>query len=86
MKKVICINDKNLPRGASVKEGQQYHVEEEYSNFLDQQVYIIKGVPNKGTTRWGMKWIGYDATRFQEVEDGKMEYRVVAQEKNFAYN
>ena len=86
MKKVICINDKNLPRGASVKEGQTYHVEEEYCNFLDQQVYILKGVPNKGTTRWGMKWYGYDATRFTDVEDSTMEFRVVAQEKNFAYN
>lgn len=86
MKKVICINDKNLPRGASVKEGQQYYVEEEYSNFLDQQVYIIKGVPNKGTTKWGVKWIGYDATRFQVVEDSTMEFKIVAQERNFAYN
>lgn len=86
MKKVICINDKNLPRGASVKEGQEYYVEEEYSNFLDQQVYLIEGVPNRGTTKWGMKWVGYDATRFRVVEDNTMEFRVVVQESNFAYN
>jgi hypothetical protein len=33
-----------------------------------------------------MKWIGYDAMRFAEVEDDKMEYRTVVQERNFAYN
>ena len=86
MKKVICINDKNLPQGANLKEGQQYEVEDDYLNFLDQRVYILKGVPNQGTTRWGMKWVGYDAKRFKEIEDDSMEFKMVAQERNFAYN
>jgi hypothetical protein len=86
MKRVICINDKNLPHGAIIQEGKEYIVEDEYHNFLDQKVYLIKGVPNHGTTKWGMKWIGYDAMRFSEVEDDQMEFRTVVQERNFAYN
>lgn len=86
MKKVVCINDRNLPRGANVKEGQEYIVETEHTNYLDQRVYMLKGAPNQGTTKWGMKWIGYDATRFRVVEDDTMEFRLVAQETNFAYN
>ena len=41
MKKVVCINDKNLPLGAEIIEGKEYKVVKEYVNFLDQRVYII---------------------------------------------
>ena len=69
MKKVVCINDKNLPEGANVKENKEYIVDNEYLNALDQRVYIIKGVTNEGRTKLGMKWIGYNAQRFTTVDD-----------------
>jgi hypothetical protein len=67
-KKVICINDQNLPDGAYVMFDMEYVVEKEYINALDQRVYVIKGAVNEGTTKWGMRWMGYNATRFKEVE------------------
>jgi hypothetical protein len=73
MKKVVCINDKNLPLGANVVEGQEYEVTAEFANALDQRVYIIKDVVNKGTTKWGMKWFGYDAMRFSDLESLEVE-------------
>jgi len=73
MKKVICINDKNLPDGANIKKDNEYIVEKEYLNALDQRVYIIQGVTNEGRTRLGMKWIGYNADRFRIIEDTKVE-------------
>ena len=69
MKKVVCINDKNLPEGANVKKDKEYIVENEYLNALDQRVYIIKGVTNEGRTKLGMKWIGYNTQRFTTVDD-----------------
>jgi hypothetical protein len=69
MKKVVCINDKNLPEGANVKKDKEYIVENEYLNALDQRVYIIKGVTNEGRTKLGMKWIGYNVQRFTTVDD-----------------
>lgn len=68
MKKVTCINDKNQPTGACVIKGTEYEVETEYVNALDQRVYIIVGVPNEGITKFGMRWVGYDALRFTENE------------------
>lgn len=82
MKKVTCINDKNLPLGAHVVEGQEYEVEKEYLNALDQRVYIIKGAVNEGTTKWGMRWIGYDAMRFSSQES----VGIVEKEYMFALN
>lgn len=82
MKTVTCINDKNQPTGANVVEGKEYEIEKEYINALDQRVYIVKGAVNEGTTKWGMRWIGYDATRFstqETVENIEKEY-------NFALN
>jgi hypothetical protein len=75
MKAVTCINDKNLPLGARIVEGQEYEVENEYLNALDQRVYIIKGTVNEGTTKWGMRWIGYDATRFSTQESVEIKER-----------
>jgi hypothetical protein len=68
MKKVVCINDRDLPQGANITEGQEYEIEREYLNALDQRVYIVKGVVNEGTTKWGMKWIGYDSKRFSSLD------------------
>ncbi len=85
MKKVICINDKNLPPGAKVIEGKEYTVIEEYANALDQRVYLLKEAPNSGVTKWGMRWQGYSTTRFKELERGN-EFRVVMQEENLVLN
>ena len=82
MKTVTCINDKNQPLGANVVKGKEYEVESEYVNALDQRVYIIKGAINEGTTKWGMRWIGYDATRFTTQETVEIEEK----EHNFALN
>jgi hypothetical protein len=71
MKKVVCVNDKNLPEGACVVAGEEYIIENEYHNMLDQRVYIIKGITNEGVTKMGMRWIGYDATRFRVTKDSK---------------
>lgn len=82
MKTVTCINDKNQPTGANVVEGKEYEIEKEYINTLDQRVYIVKGAVNEGTTKWGMRWVGYNATRFstqETVENIEKEY-------NFALN
>ena len=73
MKQVICVNDTQLPEGAYVMFDMEYEVEHEYINALDQRVYIIKGLVNEGTTRLGMKWVGYRADRFREVEYAGME-------------
>jgi hypothetical protein len=68
MKKVVCINDQTQPLGANVVEGKEYEVEHEYLNSLDQRVYIIKNAINEGTTKWGMRWVGYNANRFSTQE------------------
>jgi hypothetical protein len=82
MKTVICINDKNQPTGANVVKGKEYEIESEYINALDQRVYIVKGAVNEGTTKWGMRWVGYDATRFSNQETEV----IVEKEYNFALN
>jgi len=68
MKQVVCINDKNMPEGAVVVKGREYNVVEEFVNNYDQRVYIIEGIVNEGTTKMGLRWIGYDAARFAEPE------------------
>tara|TARA_R110001592_G_scaffold78885_4_gene236254 strand:+ start:849 stop:1097 length:249 start_codon:yes stop_codon:yes gene_type:complete len=82
MKKVICINDKNLPPGAVVVKDKEYTVVNEYVNFLDQRVYILQGIVNEGRTKLGLEWTGFDAKRFADVD------KVVNEEKevNFALN
>jgi hypothetical protein len=81
MKKVVCINDRNLPQGAVLQEGQEYKVENEYVNNFEQRVYILYGIINEGTTKIGLRWVGYDASRFtdpetaqQVLEEQKHEY------------
>jgi len=73
MKQVICVNDTQLPEGAYVMFDMEYEVDHEYINALDQRVYIINGLVNEGTTKLGMKWFGYRADRFREVEYAGME-------------
>lgn len=68
MKQVVCINDKNMPEGAAVIKGREYNVVDEFVNNYDQRVYIIEGIANEGTTKMGLRWIGYDASRFAEPE------------------
>jgi hypothetical protein len=68
MKTVICVNAKNLPQGANLVKDKEYEVEDEFVNALDQRVYVIKGINNKGRTTLGMEWYGYRADRFRDVE------------------
>ena len=68
MKQVVCINDSRLPEGAQVIKGREYNVVDEFVNNYDQRVYIIEGIANEGTTKMGLRWIGYDANRFAEPE------------------
>ena len=68
MKKVICINDKQLPLGAEVVEGQTYTVRESFINSFDQRAYMLIGVRNKGRTQFGLPWNGYNSERFQDLE------------------
>jgi hypothetical protein len=82
MKVVFCIDDQNLPLGACVVEGHIYEVEREYINHLDQRVFIIKGIINEGTTKWGMQWIGYKADRFAILDNFEVEEK----EHMFALN
>jgi hypothetical protein len=67
MKQVICINDYNLPLGANITKDTTYTVIQEYLNMLDQKVYILKETINEGYTKMGMKWTGYNAERFAEI-------------------
>ena len=39
-KRVICIDDKKLPPGAEVKEGEEYIVRESFINRFDQRAYV----------------------------------------------
>jgi len=75
-KKVICINDKKLPPGAEVKEGDEYIVRESFINSFDQRAYMLVGVRNLGRTRYGLPWQGYNAQRFEEphpIEENQEE-------------
>lgn len=73
MKKVICTDDSNQPLGANAVKNESYYVESEYINALDQKVYIIVGLNNKGRTKLGMDWKGYNANRFSILEDFALE-------------
>ena len=73
MKKVVCINDRKLPEGAEVVNGKEYEVVEEFLNNYDQRVFIIAGIKNEGTTKMGLRWVGYDATRFANLESIAIE-------------
>jgi hypothetical protein len=68
MKTVVCINDRKLPEGAEIVNGREYQVLEEFINSFDQRVFVIKGIKNEGTTTMGLRWVGYDATRFADLD------------------
>jgi hypothetical protein len=68
MKKVVCINDRKLPEGAEVVNGREYEILEEFVNNYDQRVFIVAGIKNDGTTKMGLRWFGYDAARFADLE------------------
>ena len=74
VKKVVCINDKNLPPGAEVVNGEEYHVVDEFVNNFEQRVFIISGISNKGTTKHGLNWLGYCSTRFADLDDISIEW------------
>ena len=61
---VLCINDDKLPPDAELKEGKTYSVVSTFTNNFDQKVYIIKGLTNRGRTKYGLPWLGYRADRF----------------------
>ena len=68
MRVLVCINDKNLPEGASVKEGAEYIVQKEFINPFGQKAYLLVGVTNEGRTPRGLHWYGYAAERFAPAE------------------
>ena len=74
MKKVVCINDKNLPQGAEVVNGKEYNVVNEFVNNFEQRVFIISGIANKGTTTLGLNWLGYCSSRFADLDDISIEW------------
>lgn len=80
IRKVICVNDKNLPQGAELTEGKEYEVIDEFVNSWDQKTYILKNVINGGVTSKGMRWYGFDATRFADL-DSKF-----AEDEEYMYN
>jgi len=71
VKKVVCINDKQLPAGAEVKEGEIYIVRESFINSFDQRAYMLNGVRNLGRTKYGLPWQGYNSQRFEIIEGVK---------------
>jgi hypothetical protein len=73
MRKVTCINDHNLPEGAKVVNGREYYVLDEFINGFEQRTFIISGVNNKGTTKNGLRWQGYCATRFADLDSLSLE-------------
>ena len=86
MKKVVCINDKNLPQGAEVVNGKEYYVVNEFVNTFDQRVFIISGIANKGTTTLGLNWLGYCSTRFADLDDITIEYEWEAENNRVGVN
>lgn len=73
MRKLTCINDRNLPEGANVVNGREYYILDEFINGWEQRTYIVSGVNNKGTTKNGLRWLGYCATRFADLESLSLE-------------
>ena len=67
MKQVICVDDKKLLLGGNVIEGKIYEVLSAFPNSYDERVYTIRGCVNEGFSKFGMKWIGYKASRFTDV-------------------
>ena len=73
MRKLTCINDRNLPEGANVVNGREYYILDEFINGWEQRTYIVSGVNNKGTTKNGLRWQGYCASRFADLDSLSLE-------------
>jgi len=67
-KKVTCVNDKQLPPGAEIKEGEEYTVRNSFINNFDQRAYLLIGVRNRGRTKYGLPWEGYNSQRFEDID------------------
>jgi len=67
-KRVVCINDKQLPTGAEIKEGAEYNVRKTFINYFDQRAYMLEGIRNIGRTKYGLPWEGYNTQRFDDIE------------------
>ena len=68
MKRVVCINDRKQPEGGELVEGREYEVEKEFINNYEQKTFVIVGINNYGMTKLGMRWYGYDAKRFTDLD------------------
>ena len=73
MRKVTCINDKKLPEGANVVNGREYYIIDEFINAFEQRAYIVSGVNNEGMTKNGLRWKGYCASRFADLDSLSLE-------------
>jgi len=80
--RVVCINDKRQPEGGELVEGKEYEIERTFVNNFDQKVFIVAGINNYGMTKLGLRWYGYDATRFADADNVYEE----ATEYNYALN
>jgi len=68
MKRVVCINDRKQPEGGELVEGREYEVEKEFINNYEQKTFVIVGINNYGMTKLGMRWYGYNANRFANLD------------------
>jgi len=82
MKRVVCINDRKQPEGEEIVEGREYEVEREFINNFDQRTFVIAGINNYGMTKLGMRWYGYNANRFADLDALATE----SYEHAYAYN
>jgi hypothetical protein len=82
MRKVVCINDIKQPEGGELIEGKEYEVEEEFTNNYEQKTFVIAGINNYGMTKLGMRWYGYNANRFADLDALATE----SYEHSYAYN
>jgi hypothetical protein len=82
MKKVVCINDRKQHEGGELVEGKEYEVEKEFINNYEQKTFVIVGINNYGMTKLGMRWYGYDAKRFADLDALATE----TYEHAYAYN
>ena len=82
MKKVVCINDRKQPEGGELVEGKEYEVEKEFINNYEQKTFVIVGINNYRMTKLRMRWYGYDAKRFADLDALATE----TYEHAYAYN
>jgi hypothetical protein len=68
MRRVVCINDRKQPEGGELVEGREYEVEGDFINNYEQKTFVIAGINNYGMTKLGMRWYGYNANRFADLD------------------